>query len=146
MPTSPFRMQMPIRINGHGYVLPSVPALCPSHPADAARCLKAPLTTAPYSNITPRDFYMAQGFEAHFLKRPRTHPACACTQRSKPALSVTRRSTASNPFDFMNMISLQGKTNLFEQVPLITPRPVYTSPSSRPPRKSYPLRSRVGSA
>ena len=38
-----------------------------------------------------------------------------CADRLLQALSCNKFYNASNPFDFMEMISLQGKTNFFEK-------------------------------
>ena len=38
-----------------------------------------------------------------------------CADRLLQALGVAKMYQASNPFDWMNMISLQGKTNFFEK-------------------------------
>ena len=38
-----------------------------------------------------------------------------CADRLLQALGVAKMFSASNPFDWMTMISLQGKTNFFEK-------------------------------
>lgn len=38
-----------------------------------------------------------------------------CADRLLYALGVPKKYNATNPFDFMEMISLQGKTNFFEK-------------------------------
>lgn len=60
--------------NTSGYrrsLLPSVATLAPPTPTAVALYLEAQPTIAPYSNNTPRVFYMAQELKAHFLKAPK---------------------------------------------------------------------------